>query len=553
MATRGDRDVGGGRKMKTRHSLGLGLSVEGERRARFGSDVQSPAVLGGRSGGLGRDRRSSHGSSATSSTSRSRSPLGLRPRPANINRGKQLPMTGKNARNGKSGASDQPIDLSGSDDGEGVDEDNATADDEAVDTETDSSDERRKLRSRLTTGKVLKSAKDRRPPRKAKQKAIAALANGEDSSDQMDVDDDEEEPEADTEEEDREMDLSVEAIATPEGYRKKGTMTRSRNTTHPKGTAGSSTSRNSGPRRLRSARKEASMSPDIGGYASTEGGSPIRDMSPESPDPQRRRRGLRRSSLVMRLEEMEIDGVDGNGEEEEMDDTESAKPESSTSRASAAASGSQDDDMEAGEDQDEADFDLAEEDLSSLLKYNKQTLVKMCEGRELAVDGTKRDLASYLLGWRDSPHDASSAPSSASTAKPISVHSNDAPPTAAAKGKSRAMTVPILLQNHSTVADPDTPPLSAEHEGQDAVEGGLDLEELGLLDREIDASKIEKGTKIGSGGYKDVFMGKIGTKSVAVCEFRGALSEMDIRELKLLAEFDHPNIVRLVSTISPRL
>ena len=41
-----------------------------------------------------------------------------------------------------------------------------------------------------------------------------------------------------------------------------------------------------------------------------------------------------------------------------------------------------------------------------------------------------------------------------------------------------------------------------------------------------------------------VFVGKFRGRKVAISEFRGHLSEMDIRELKLLAEFSHPNIVK---------
>lgn len=41
-----------------------------------------------------------------------------------------------------------------------------------------------------------------------------------------------------------------------------------------------------------------------------------------------------------------------------------------------------------------------------------------------------------------------------------------------------------------------------------------------------------------------VYVGKYKGRKVAISEFRDHLSEMDIRELKLLAEFSHPNIVR---------
>lgn len=44
-------------------------------------------------------------------------------------------------------------------------------------------------------------------------------------------------------------------------------------------------------------------------------------------------------------------------------------------------------------------------------------------------------------------------------------------------------------------------------------------------------------------------MGKWRNRKVAISEFRDPLSEMDIRELKLLAEFSHKNIVKFVSDI----
>lgn len=44
-----------------------------------------------------------------------------------------------------------------------------------------------------------------------------------------------------------------------------------------------------------------------------------------------------------------------------------------------------------------------------------------------------------------------------------------------------------------------------------------------------------------------MYVGKLKGRKVAISEFREHLSEMDIRELKLLAEFSHPNIVRFVS------
>ena len=53
----------------------------------------------------------------------------------------------------------------------------------------------------------------------------------------------------------------------------------------------------------------------------------------------------------------------------------------------------------------------------------------------------------------------------------------------------------------------------------------LDLESLGLEDREIPPEKLTKLEKIGSGGFKDVFIGKFKGRRVAIAEFRGQLSQ----------------------------
>jgi hypothetical protein len=52
----------------------------------------------------------------------------------------------------------------------------------------------------------------------------------------------------------------------------------------------------------------------------------------------------------------------------------------------------------------------------------------------------------------------------------------------------------------------------------------LDLESLGLEDREIPPDKLTKLEKIGSGGFKDVFIGKFKGRRVAIAEFRDQLN-----------------------------
>ena len=82
--------------------------------------------------------------------------------------------------------------------------------------------------------------------------------------------------------------------------------------------------------------------------------------------------------------------------------------------------------------------------------------------------------------------------------------------------------------------EPRTPPLSGrqkEKDGEGELE--LDLESLGLDDREIPPEKLTKLEKIGSGGFKDVFIGKFKGRRVAIAEFRGQLSQSTSRFLRM--------------------
>lgn len=71
--------------------------------------------------------------------------------------------------------------------------------------------------------------------------------------------------------------------------------------------------------------------------------------------------------------------------------------------------------------------------------------------------------------------------------------------------------------------EPRTPPID-EHSKDAEPELELDLESLGLDDREIPHDKIIKEKKIGSGGFKDVFTGRFKGRKVAIAEFRDQLS-----------------------------
>ncbi|KAE8543422.1 hypothetical protein D1P53_000133 [Cryptococcus gattii VGV] len=229
-------------------------------------------------------------------------------------------------------------------------------------------------------------------------------------------------------------------------------------------------------------------------------------------------------------------------------------------------------DNEDGSDEEdgepEPNIDLSEATMTSLIRLLRDELVQMCEARGIEVGGTKLQLAKALLEWRD--EQKGSYPSSTSTARPSPPRT--AMPRRKSKSKSKTRSkfksnkhvpaigtaahapgkpTPVLLRSHIHANDPETPPLSKGEEGDveeekkgTEAELNLDLQELGLEDSVIKPSQLTKLEKIGSGGFKDVYVGKFRGRKVAISEFRSHLSEMDIRELKLLAEFSHPNIVR---------
>ncbi|KAH0830679.1 kinase-like domain-containing protein [Lanmaoa asiatica] len=198
---------------------------------------------------------------------------------------------------------------------------------------------------------------------------------------------------------------------------------------------------------------------------------------------------------------------------------------------------------------DEVDLTLATK--KTLIRLRRDDLVRLCETRDLDVAGTKPQLAQSLLQWRDRHANGFSSPSSTGTVRP--------PSTIRVRGGRRrtssrgySTTPPILMRPHRVHQDqPCTPPISVEQQNQPEPELELDLESLGLEDREIPPDKLTKLEKIGSGGFKDVYIGKFKGRRVAIAEFRDQLSSMDIKELKLLGVFDHPNIVRFLGVSIP--
>ncbi|KLT39753.1 kinase-like protein [Cutaneotrichosporon oleaginosum] len=193
-----------------------------------------------------------------------------------------------------------------------------------------------------------------------------------------------------------------------------------------------------------------------------------------------------------------------------------------------------------------ADASLAGVTHASLMRLRRDQLVQMCEQRNLEVGGTKPQLAAALITWqRDERLDnlaSSSTTSSQGTARPSSPVLMSAVLT---HNHRKGEDTPILQRKHIHAEDPATPRRSSDKAPRTPDNDlNLDLQELGLEDFTIQPESLQKMGKIGSGGFKDVYVGKLRGRKVAISEFREHLSEMDIRELKLLAEFRHPNIVR---------
>lgn len=164
--------------------------------------------------------------------------------------------------------------------------------------------------------------------------------------------------------------------------------------------------------------------------------------------------------------------------------------------------------------------DLTVATTKTLIRLRRDDLIRLCESRDLDPIGTKPQLAEALLQWRDKH-------SSDITSSPSSVHTTRPPSTARPRPRRRTRsksTTPVLLRSERVhIDEPVTPPLTS-HNKEAEPEFELDLESLGLDDREIPPDKLTKLEKIGSGGFKDVFIGKLKGRRVAIAEFRGQLS-----------------------------
>lgn len=166
--------------------------------------------------------------------------------------------------------------------------------------------------------------------------------------------------------------------------------------------------------------------------------------------------------------------------------------------------------------------DLTVATAKTLVRLRRDDLVRLCESRAIDPSGTKPQLAEALLQWRDSQENDLSSPSSTGTVRPWSSNRRTRKSQKDSSATTTNSDIPVLLRaEHVHLDEPRTPIPSKEKESEDLE---LDLESLGLEDREIPPDKLTKLEKIGSGGFKDVFIGKFKGRKIAIAEFRGQLS-----------------------------
>ncbi|KAG5352341.1 hypothetical protein C0989_002723 [Termitomyces sp. Mn162] len=256
---------------------------------------------------------------------------------------------------------------------------------------------------------------------------------------------------------------------------------------------------------------------------------------------------------------MEEDSGSADEDDEANDVEETEEAEEAEEGEGDEAAGDIDVDADGETEEDEVmegddDVDLTIATAKTLVRLRRDDLVRLCESRDLEPVGTKPQLAEALLHWRDRQGNEFSSPSSCGTVRPSS-HSRRR--RRIGHSSSTEDSRPDLLHSGHTIVDEPMTPVPQQQKDKDRLEKEpdqeleLDLESLGLEDREIPPEKIQKLEKIGSGGFKDVFIGKFKGRKIAISEFRGQLSAMDIKELKLLGGFDHPNIVRFLGVSIP--
>ncbi|KAM0792290.1 hypothetical protein ACM66B_004980 [Microbotryomycetes sp. NB124-2] len=224
-----------------------------------------------------------------------------------------------------------------------------------------------------------------------------------------------------------------------------------------------------------------------------------------------------------------------------------------------AAEAEEDENNDMDDNDDEVDLMTATS--KTLLRYRRDDLLRLCEERGVELDGTKKELVQALLQWRETYEHADSDASTASTDSTVSNASvmtaraetkMEALRAAASPKPRRGMLTPLLMrEGHSPSPEKPKSPERTKEDEQEEV-NALDLESLQLQDKEIAPEKLTKLEKVGSGGFKDVYKGLYRKKTIAIADIRGHLTEMDIKELGLLRDLRHPNIVHFIGVSIPK-
>jgi serine/threonine protein kinase len=153
----------------------------------------------------------------------------------------------------------------------------------------------------------------------------------------------------------------------------------------------------------------------------------------------------------------------------------------------------------------------------------------------------KREMVRLLLTWRDQQLRAADEQIPASTVKqhpPAIPLLSQADPT--------HLLEALKVSSDPQVLTPDPTPTPPHADESVESDSALALASLDLADKMIDASKIQRGEKIGSGGFKTVFKGRLGRFRIAISDLRGNLTKDDVKELSLLREFKHENVIRFI-------
>jgi hypothetical protein len=153
------------------------------------------------------------------------------------------------------------------------------------------------------------------------------------------------------------------------------------------------------------------------------------------------------------------------------------------------------------------DFDLSEATAKGLNRLRRDDLVKLCESKNLSTEGTKVKLVNTLIEWRDRHYTSDSTSVASSPSSTTTVRASGTPRT---NGTTKAAK-PVLFRSSRIHTDEPITPIPGSEVINDPGNGKviaepeveLDLESLGLEDKEIDYHRLTKLEKIGSGGFKE--------------------------------------------------